>query len=115
MTERVLGSRCEHDLVDELAMNKLCQLRTVGVFCITEDDVEKVNAEARTDDRCRIHSPLGRRRQPVDACSDSRLQCGRHTDVGDFKLSAVCAAFTDNHLAFGELPNDLLNIERVSG
>ena len=62
-----------------------------------------------------LRRPLGRRRLPVDACSDSRLQCGRHTDVGDFKLPAVCAAFTDNHLAFGELPNDLLNIERVSG
>ena len=49
-------------------------------------------------------------RAPIVACS-----VGGTLTSAILELAAVCTTFADDHLSFGELAHDFLDIERVSG
>src|SRR5262245_26196310 len=114
MAKDVLDSRCKHHLIYELGMDELGQFRLTGITGIAEHDLQHLQAEAGADYRCGVERSFSSWRESIDTRSDRRLQCRRHTDIGDLKLAAVRATLTDDHLSFGELAHYFLDIERVS-
>ncbi len=109
--EAIPLARNEFDLVDELRGHQLGQPRR---HAVRSQRLQRGDVEAGSDHRRGVQDGLRLRVQPVDTGGQHGLDGGGHLDALDGAGEPITAATAREHTATGQIPDDLLDKERIT-